>query len=529
MAAFDTVFITTSGLGTRLEGLTQYTNKALVPIGDQYAICRIIERFQESTRFVVTLGYYGTHVRDFLELAYPRRQFVFVEVDRYEGPGSSQAYSMLYAAEHLTTPFLYHCCDTILPPISTLHAPNKDVPVTLYVAPHADYTTYSGITVRDDHLVRFNRKKEAIHDYVYIGISYVADPAAFWAALRASCSGRSEETAAADTDAYRLLLSQGRALDYRVLPTFYDTGNMDSYRHACRAFPASATVLAKPNESLCFLKDQQKVIKFLHSAAANAKRVQRGHMLESCGGPKILGAKPNFMAMAYEEGMVLAECREWGTVRRLLEWANTHLWTGAHANPDYQHVCRRFYYEKTLKRLAEYKAKHPEDSTRVNGVDVGSIGDLLDRVDWSELCTDRFTRYHGDFIMDNILQRKDGSFVLLDWRECFDTEVEFGDPAYDLAKLRHNLVFNHANIARGEYSVTREGDQVFVDLGCKYLLVRQLEELDNWIKEHAEWNVRNIRILQALIWLNMAPLYEAPLSDFLYYFGKWNIALALMA
>jgi hypothetical protein len=278
------------------------------------------------------------------------------------------------------------------------------------------------------------------------------------------------------------------------------------------------------------------VVKFLHSAAANAKRVHRGHLLDACGGPRILGSKPNFLAMSYEEGTVLAECRKWGEVRRLLDWSKTHLWTDSRTDPAYRDVCRRFYYEKTLARLADYKAKRPEDIEVVNGIRVGSIGSLLDQVDWPALFTDRFTHFHGDFILDNILRKPDGSFVLLDWRECFDCETEYGDPAYDLAKLRHNLVFNHANVARGEFTVVREGDQVFVDLACKFLLVRQLEELDSWIAEQAEqaenasqgWNVTHIRILQALIWLNMAPLYEAPLCDFLYYFGKWNLWLALI-
>ncbi len=537
----DTVFITTSGLGTRLEGLTQYTNKALVPIGDQYAICRIIERFQPTTtRFVVTLGYYGTHVRDFLELAYPAHNFTFVQVDTYEGPGSSQAHSMLCAAPHLTTPFLYHCCDTILPPTyefpqlapATPATPTTPVapatpPITLFVSPHPDYTTYSGITVRNDTITRFNQKREAIHDYAYIGIAYIADPHAFWTALRTATEAEGGHAALGDTTAYRHLLATGNILDYRVIPTFYDTGNLDSYQHACKAFPSQATVLAKPNESLCFLRDQQKVIKFLHSATANAKRVHRGKMLETCGGPAILGEKPNFMAMRYEEGTILAECREWGVVRQLLDWAAIHLWTGRHQNAQYAQVSRRFYYEKTLERVGMYKAKRPEDITRINGVHVGSIGELLDRVDWTTLCTDQFTHFHGDFILDNILRKPDGQFVLLDWRECFDTETEWGDQAYDLAKLRHNMVFNHANIAKGHFSVYREEEQVFVDLQCKYLLMRQVEELDCWIAQNTDLDQRNIRILQALIWINMAPLYEAPLCDFLYYFGKWNLSLAV--
>jgi NDP-sugar pyrophosphorylase family protein len=319
---YDTVFITTSGLGTRLEGLTQYTNKALVPIGDRYAICRIIERFPTTTRFVVSLGYYADHVRDFLELAYPDRQFVFVTVDRYSGEGSSQAYSMLCARDALTEPFLYHCCDTVLPAdIEMPKAGEEDV--TMFVAPHADYTTYSGITVADGKLVRINRKSEAIHDYAYIGLAYVRSPVTFWNTLEEAWISGNKGGWLGDTDAYRRMLEHKKSVGYRVLPQFYDTGNMDSYRHACRAFPSSAIVLAKPNESLCFLgrPGEGRVLKFLHSASANARRVRRGKMLEACGGPTILGEKPNFLAMSYEEGDVLAECREWGEVRRLLDWA----------------------------------------------------------------------------------------------------------------------------------------------------------------------------------------------------------------
>ncbi len=540
----QTVFITTSGLGTRLEGLTQYTNKALVPIGDRYAICRIVERFPAATtRFVVSIGYYGDHVRDFLELAYPEHTFVFVTVDPYAGPGSSQAYSMLACKAHLQEPFLYHCCDTILPAsyvlptFPTVTSSASGASVSLLVAPHSDYITYSGITVNGGKLVRFNRKREAIHDYVYIGISYIADPARFWSALEAAVAETPVESQGAlgDTDAYRRLLGADLSLvDYVVTPTFYDTGNMDSYRAACAAFPSEvgAIVLAKPNESLCFLGD--RVIKFLHSATANARRVKRGKALAAMGcGPAIVGERANFMAMRKEEGEVLATCREWGEVRRLLDWTAARLWSQwVFKRPEFVETCRQFYREKTMERL---RMVQTADVSNINGCEIGSLGDLLAQVPWDTLYTKRFRRFHGDFILDNILRRRSagsagGDFVLLDWRDSFgSSETEWGDVAYDLAKLRHNLVFQHANIAQGHYSVVREGGSVYVDVKCNYLLVRQLEELDAWVAEHAEeyeWSVQKIRILQALIWLNMAPLYEAPLQDFLYYFGKWNLWLA---
>ena len=64
------VLITTSGVGSRLGELTSYTNKCLIRVGKKPAISYIIESYPNDTKFVITLGYYGKHVKDFLELAY---------------------------------------------------------------------------------------------------------------------------------------------------------------------------------------------------------------------------------------------------------------------------------------------------------------------------------------------------------------------------------------------------------------------------------------------------------------------------
>lgn len=79
------VLITTSGIGSRLGEFTKYTNKSLLRIGNKPAISYIVESYPENTSYVITLGYYGQQVKDFLQLAYPDRSFEFVTVDKYEG------------------------------------------------------------------------------------------------------------------------------------------------------------------------------------------------------------------------------------------------------------------------------------------------------------------------------------------------------------------------------------------------------------------------------------------------------------
>ena len=92
------VLITTSGIGKRLDNLTKYTNKSLVKVGDKYAICHIIEQYNPDTEFIITIGYFGKYVKDFLIIAYPRYNFTFIEVDNYAGLGSSLGYSLLKSA-----------------------------------------------------------------------------------------------------------------------------------------------------------------------------------------------------------------------------------------------------------------------------------------------------------------------------------------------------------------------------------------------------------------------------------------------
>ena len=108
------VLITTSGIGSRLGKLTDFTNKSLVRIGDKPAISHIIEYYPEDTSFVITLGHFGFYVKEFLELAYPNKDFTFIKVDNFEGQGSSLGHSILQAKSELQCPFIFHASDTIL-------------------------------------------------------------------------------------------------------------------------------------------------------------------------------------------------------------------------------------------------------------------------------------------------------------------------------------------------------------------------------------------------------------------------------
>ena len=510
-----TVLLTTSGTGSRLGSLTKYTNKSLVKIGEKLAICYIIENYPEDTEFIITLGYYGNLVIEFLELAYPNRSFKYVNVSPFDGEGSSLGYSMLSAKEYLQKPFIFHCCDSLTFQPIKMNGEN-----ILYVVKDCDFMSYSSINVSGDYVIRMNKKGIYDNDYIYTGISSINNYNEFWTALDNLYKRNRENTSLSDINVYEIMIQNDLPIKYCVLESYYDTGNMKSYTKTCSEFECKHSVIDKNNESLCFFQD--RVIKFCSDSDTNRKRILRGKDLELLI-PRILNSTKHFIGMEYCKGTVLSECSSYGEVDKLLIWAKKNLWLNETVNDNFKNTCHNFYYDKTLSRLKTISFLDKEIST-VNGINTGLIYDLLKDIDFKSLETDTFYRIHGDFILDNIIKSNSGDFVLLDWRHEFADQILLGDIYYDLAKLRHNIIFNHKNINNNLYSYSDNND-IVVDLKCNYFLIKQLDEFTDFIKKN-NFNEKKIRLLTALIWINMSPLYEGNLSKFLFYFGKLNLYLA---
>ena len=101
------VVIPSAGLGSRIGPHAKFLNKALVPIGDQPEISRVIDKFSSNVPIVVLLGYKVGMIREVLEPLYPDREVDFIDVDLYQGEGSGLGYTLCKAEDYLQSPFIF--------------------------------------------------------------------------------------------------------------------------------------------------------------------------------------------------------------------------------------------------------------------------------------------------------------------------------------------------------------------------------------------------------------------------------------
>lgn len=508
------VLVTTSGIGSRLGNFTKYSNKCLVRIGDKPAITRIIESYPEDTNFYITLGHNGDIVKQYLNVAHSNLKLTFINVDKYVGNGSSLGYSLLCAMPLLQKPFIFHACDTLIdrevpPPVTNWCGGYKKI----------NSSFYSTLNIEGDKVKKINPKGEINYDLEYIGISGIKDYRLFWDTLATLYSKSPNNSHLNDCDCIREMIKDV-AFNVVRFPVWNDIGNIDSLVKSKQFYGSKYTVLDKDKESIYFFDN--RVIKFFSDSDINKKRVERVKHLNNLV-PRILNSTKNFYCYEHIAGNLASDFINDKNIQDLMNWAKTNLWVNKTQSPENLIKCRRFYIDKTIKRV-EMLSKQigkPDGVDKINGLNVPSVFDMLSSIKGEDLFSEEFYNFHGDFILENIIITKD-SFKLIDWRQDFAGCVDVGDIYYDLSKLNHNLFFNHENIDNGLYSITEEFEAISTDMKINYRLFLAKQQFDSWCMDN-NFDLKKINMLTAIIWINMAPLHEYPLNKFLFYFGKYNL------
>lgn len=226
------VLITTSGTGSRLQELTKEKNKGLLEIQREPILSRIIKSYSRETSFVITTGYKGAAIKDYLQRTFPDHDMTFVRVEKFKGDGSSLGYSMLQVKDQLQCPFIFHCNDTLVigdipEPIANWNGGSKG-------SDSANQTTqaYSSFVSKDGEVVTINPKGAKTYDYFHIGLVGIHDYKKFWEYLEDMYKKDPNDQTLNDVPAINLMITNGNSFKVKEFAQWFDTGNIEGIEFA---------------------------------------------------------------------------------------------------------------------------------------------------------------------------------------------------------------------------------------------------------------------------------------------------------
>jgi hypothetical protein len=375
------------------------------------------------------------------------------------------------------------------------------------------------VTVNDKKITRINEKGEIYYDYAYVGVAGIFEYEEFWSELE-NILNNNTSIDLSDCHVFMELLLK-TVIKVKVVDGWHDTGNVENLNKTREFYEQKYKVLDKHEESIYFVDDF--VIKFFSDPVLCKNRVQRASLLKRLV-PKLLDYSNNFYKYELAEGELLSRVISEHKICELIDWAENNLWTSVDTDMTvFRNKCNNFYITKTKSRINKYLSLTGgvDKEDRINGILIPKCEDILESINWDKICFADSVRFHGDFILDNMLYDK-GSFILLDWRQDFAGDIEAGDKYYDLSKLNHNLIFNHDIISQNGYKISIEKSGICCDILRSHNMVLCQQALMSKL-EKSGYDLSKIRIITCLIWINMAPLHTYPLNNFLFYFGRYNL------
>jgi len=506
--------IPTAGIGARLGGLTKYINKSLVSIANRPTISHVIEQFPGDCEFVIALGYKGDLVQDFLELTYPDKVFYFVNVNPFEGEGSGLGISLIACQEYLQEPFVFISCDTLVK--GDIIKPDHN---WMGYTKIDDLSQYRTIVI-DKHKISEICEKGIIKKnlHAYIGLSGVYDFSIFWKKMHDDIAAIEQ----GESHGMRSLVSNSKVLPYEF--EWFDTGNPESLESSRKAYSEAdaPNILEKENEAIWFIGST--VVKYSDDKSFISNRIQRAAGLKGFV-PEVYNYRPNMYCYKKIEARVLSDVLTIPIFDKLMKFAE-NFWIRAVLDGDKEKEfiknCSKFYKAKTFERVELfYKNFNKNDNNfSINGEKMPMLSELLNSIDWDWLSRGLAGRFHGDFHFENILwSEKESKFTFLDWRQDFAGDLENGDIYYDLAKLMHGIIVNHGIIASGKYSATWVDGKINYQFDRKKILIECEFRFSEFILSMG-YDLKKVRVLTALIYLNIAALHHFPYSILLYGLGK---------
>lgn len=513
------VCILTAGRGTRTGSYATIVNKALLPVNRKAVISHIIEKFPQNAEFVIALGFLQDQVRNYLEIAHPEAKFTFVNVENFDGPGSGPGLSSQYCSKYLQAPFYLVSCDTLWEERIDLKLADDWFGVAAVPAGESDQ--YCNFEIHDGHLTDIHDKKrvEGPQFKAFVGLCHIQNYKTFWEGIAENGTIKGESQVSKGINA---VLNSHRPLAGAV--TWSDVGTLEKYKEVSSRYESYD--FSKTNEFLYMVSG--KVIKMFADPSITEKRVRKARLGPEVF-PVIADHRGQFYSYYLQPGKTLYEEIDSMRFSELLSFLDRKLWRSMDVpKAEMKRICSKFYYDKTLERWRLYQQKYDlqDAPTVVNDVKIGTTASLLESIPWEALFEGQPAFMHGDLQFDNIIfDRGAGKFTLLDWRQDFAGKVEFGDLYYDLAKLYGGILLNYVGIKANHFSYSERSGEIRVELPKTD--TSYITQLEAFVVLRG-LDVRRVRILVGLIYLNMSPLHHFPFDKLLYSLSRLTLSRELV-
>ena len=520
-----TVLILAAGYGRRMGQFSRMVPKALIPYNNKPLISHIMEKFDISTRFVIACGHMGQHVKDYVSVVHQDKDIVFVDIDNYAEGDTGPATTIQMCEKYLHGGFMWLACDTLF------DFNYKDKLDHNWIGVHpvdsAIAQDYHWVERDGEQLIRIIDKQPSTHAVdAFVGLMYAKDDE-YLNNLKDRKAKQTPEGFA------------GLDLKVHSIKEWKDFGTYEKWEeHSAHLTDVS---FPKPNE--LFYNDNKKIIKFWTEPKHADLRVQRA-LCNPDAMPHNVEQSGNFLIHDFAKGDIVYNQYTLPLFDKMLDWCEKLLWKPAPdsiTQEDKYKTCYKFYHDKTMERVDMIRAKYSDWSEPcvVNGKEVLSIDQYLEKIDWEWLCTETSWKFvHGDLHFDNTIYKYypyNGSpdpmsimnrtwwdeiegkgrheFTAIDWRTDFGGEL-YGDQYYDLAKMLGGLHQSYKDIKSNLYKYNEKDDYATIE--CPSIEnVKEYElRLQQWVNANGlDW--KKVKLLVPIIYLNMSPLHEAPFDKFL--------------
>lgn len=506
----ETVCILTAGKGSRLGDFTLSLNKCLLPIKKKAAISHIIDKFSVNDNYIVAIGYKGYQVKNFLKINYPRHKFKFVKVLNYDGKNSGPGHSLHKCKRFLKKPFYFVSCDTIwnkkkIPKnqkinwmaVSEKNFENSENFCNLVTKKNLITNLYDKIDPKKKH-------------YQFSGLAYIYDWKIFWSLFKEELILKEIQV----SSGFKNLIINKKVYIKKI--DWYDIGTLKNYKKTIESFELYD--FSKKSEFI--YQNEKNIIKFYNVKQKMKRILNRSKDLKKFV-PKNIKIINGFLCQDFVKGNVLYDHLSPKLFLKLLDFLFSKFWK-INENVNIDREVKNFYKKKTYSRVNLYLKKYKKfEHEKINDLKYPKILDLLKKINWSILENNTVvSRFHGDLQFDNIIcNKKLNKFTLIDWRDSFEGNNRYGDLYYDLAKLFGGMKINYSEIKKKNFYFFEKNLSVEFSMP-EIKAYKSYETIFKKQIEKRKFLYKKVKLLRAIIFLNMCPLHHYPFDIMLFNLAK---------